>query len=218
EIRTLGEISARMAHEIRNPLSAAGGFARRLRESLDDDQNKKLADIIVEEVAKLEEFVKGLLATITPFDLSYSEIDLNKVILDPIINLKHLLKSRGLEVITVLDSGLPRFQADYERIQQAIENIVKHAAVSAPQEENITISSSTDGQKAVVEISHRVLHLSDDDIEQFFFPHIEPKIEESVLDLPLAKIIIHRHGGKIDLARDEENVLNMTIEVPVVKE
>lgn len=219
EIRTLGEISARMAHEIRNPLSAAGGFARRLRDALkNDDQNKKLANIIVEEVAKLEKFVKGLLATITPFDLTYSEIDLNKVILDSIINLSHLLKSRKLEVITVLDSDLPGFQADYERIKQSIENIIKHAAVSAPQEESIAISSSTDGQKAVVEISHKMPHLSDDDIEQFFFPHIEPEIEESVLDLPLAKIIIHRHGGRIGLARSEESVLNMIIEIPFLQE
>lgn len=214
EVRTLGEISARMAHEIRNPLSAAGGFARRLRESIDDDQNKKLANIIVEEVAKLEEFVKGLLATITPFDLSYSEIDLNKVILDSINDLKDLLKSHELDIITVLDSDLPGFQADSERIKQAIVNIVKHAAVSAPPDESIAISSSTDGQKAVIEISHKMMHLSDDDIEQFFFPHIEPRIEESVLDLPLAKIIIHRHGGRIHLSRGDENLLNMVIEIP----
>lgn len=219
EIRTLGEISARMAHEIRNPLSAAGGFARRLRDNLkEDDPNKRLAVIIVEEVAKLEEFVKGLLATITPFELTYSEIDLNQLILGSINKLKHLLESRELEIITVLDADLPRFQADYERIKQAIENILKHAAVSVPFGKRISISSYLEDSKAVVEISHEMLHLSDDDIEQFFFPHIEPKIEESVLDLPLAKIIVHRHGGRIDLMRGEQDILNMNIKIPVLQE
>lgn len=219
EIRTLGEISARMAHEIRNPLSVAGGFARRLRDGLEeDDPNKKLADIIVEEVAKLEEFVKGLLATITPFELTYSEIELNRIILDSIDNLKHLFESHKLEVITVLAADLPGFQADQERIRQAMENILKHAAVSVPTGEKISISSSMEEGKAAVEISHKMLHLSDDDIEQFFFPHIEPKIEESVLDLPLAKIIVHRHGGRIDLIKSEDNMLNMVIEIPLLQE
>lgn len=219
EIRNLGEISARMAHEIRNPLSVAGGFARRLCDALsDNDPNKKLAIIIVEEVAKLEAFVKGLLATITPFDLTFSGVDLNKVIGDCIDRLGRLLKSRKIEAITVLDADLPEVQADPERIKQAIENILKHAILSAPGEESVTISSGVEDKKAILEITHMMTHISDDDLEQFFFPHIEQKIEESVLDLPLAKIIIHRHGGRIDLAKAGENILIMTIELPVLQE
>jgi nitrogen-specific signal transduction histidine kinase len=67
----------------------------------------------------------------------------------------------------------------------------------------------------IVTLRHKVSHLSDEDLEQFFFPHIEEEPESTVLDLPLSKIIIHRHGGKVDLYAEEENILTMRIEFPL---
>jgi len=219
EIRTLGEISSRMAHEIRNPLSIAGGFARRLRDALkDDDPNKKLAVIILEEVAKLEIFVASLLSTITPFDLTLKDININNIISDCIVELEKLLNSRKIEIITVLEINIPDIQADFDLVNQAIENILKHSIISSPANENITVSTDVRDDKVIVEISHRLEHLSDDDIEQFFFPHIEQNIEESVLDLPISKIIIHRHGGKIDLIKGENNMLSIFIEFPTTQD
>jgi signal transduction histidine kinase len=90
-------------------------------------------------------------------------------------------------------------------------NILKHAVVSSPSGENISMTTELSDDQVVLKIAHRLKHLSDDDLEQFFFPHIEQKLEESVLDLPLSKIIIHRHGGKIDLLIKDNNLLEITI-------
>ena len=215
EIKTLGEISARMAHEIRNPLSIAGGFARRLRDALDnDDPNKKLAIIIVEEVAKLEVFVTGLLSTITPFELTLETVNINEIISEALSELERLSKSRNLEMKTDPGSNIQNIQADYKILCQAIINILKHSIVSTPPDGSISISSVIRDDEVVVEISQIIEHISDADIEQFFFPHIEPNMEESVLDLPLSKIIIHRHGGKIDLVREENNLIKIIISFP----
>jgi PAS domain S-box-containing protein len=219
EIRTLGEISARMAHEIRNPLSAAGGFARRLHGALEnDDTNRKLAGIIVEEVAKLENFVKTLLASIEPFDLLVSNLDLNDILISWIDSMKELLQSRNIRLLTNFGSDLPKIKGDHERLSRSFENILKHAIISTPSGETISISASPeDGQISVV-ITHKLDRMSADDLEKFFFPHIEHSMEKSVLDLPLAKIIIHRHGGKIDLIGEEDNVLTMRIQFPTASE
>lgn len=215
EIRTLGEISARMAHEIRNPLSIAGGFARRLRDGLDnEDPNKRLAVIIVEEVAKLEIFVTGLLSTITPFELILAPVNLNDIINESVSELEQLSDSRKIEIAANLETSIPDIQADYKLLCQAIINILKHSIVSAPRDGSISISTFTSDDEVIVEITHGFEHISDADIEQFFFPHIEPNLEESVLDLPLSKIIIHRHGGKIDLVWDENNELKIAISFP----
>lgn len=219
EIRTLGEISARMAHEIRNPLSIAGGFARRLRDGLDnEDPNKRLAIIIVEEVAKLEIFVSGLLSTISPFELTLSNVDLNSIIDESLEELDQLLDSRKLGIIKQLAPDLPEIQADYKILCQAITNILKHALVSTPAEESIEITTAVMDEQVMLNITHRLEHISNDDIEQFFFPHIEHNIEESVLDLPLSKIIIHRHGGKIDLVMGKDNILKIIISFPFKQE
>jgi PAS domain S-box-containing protein len=215
EVRTLGEISARMAHEIRNPLSIAGGFARRLRDAMkDDDPNKRLALIIVEEVAKLEIFVTGLLSTITPFELALSKVNINELILESLSEVDRLLESRRLDIISDLESNIPDIEADHKILCQAIVNIIKHSIVSSPPDENISISTAFRDDEVVVTITNTFKHMSNADIEQFFFPHIEPKLEESVVDLPLSKIIIHRHSGKINLLKIGDNILKIIISFP----
>jgi PAS domain S-box-containing protein len=219
EIRTLGEISARMAHEIRNPLSIAGGFARRLRDALDiEDPNKKLALIIVEEVAKLEIFVTGLLSTITPFELSLTAVNLNEIIEESVSELEQLCNSRKIKIAAELKTDIPDIQADNKLLCQAIINILKHSVVSTPPGKSISISTVIADEEIIFEITHIVEHMSSADIEQFFFPHIEPNLEESVLDLPLSKIIIHRHGGKIDLIKGENNLFKIIISFPTAQD
>ena len=216
EIRILGEISAHMAHEIRNPLIAAGGFARRLRDGLpENDPNQRLAQIIVEEVARLENFLRILISSIRPFDLSLSEVDVNGLLRSWLTELDELIQSREIDVVTHLPSEATKIQGDEEKLNQAFENLVKHAVVSTPEGGRLFLSSTLLGDRFVVTLRHKVRRLSEDDLDRFFFPHIEDESEWTVMDLPFAKIVIHRHGGKVDLIRDGENMLVMRIELPI---
>jgi signal transduction histidine kinase len=215
EIRILGGISAHVAHEIRNPLIAAGGFARRLRDSLPEtDARKKQADIIVREVARLEDFLKVLFSSISPFDLVLADVDLNRLLSEQTAGLGDLMKAKGIHAILDLMPGLPLIQADEERLNQAFENLIKHAIVSTPNGEELVISSSRLGDRVVIQLQHKVHRLSEDDLDKFFFPHIEETREWTVVGLPLSRIIIHRHGGKVDLLREGENKLVLRIELP----
>ena len=100
EIRILGEISARVAHEIRNPLVTAGGFSRRLRDSLPEkDPHRRLAQVIVGEVARMESFLKILLSSIRPFELSVTEVDLNDLLRSGVKKLDDQLKSKDIRVV-----------------------------------------------------------------------------------------------------------------------
>jgi nitrogen-specific signal transduction histidine kinase len=60
---------------------------------------------------------------------------------------------------------------------------------------------------------HKVRRLSEDDLDKFFFPHIEETGEGTIMDLPLSRIVIHRHGGKVDLSQDGENAVVLKIEL-----
>ncbi len=216
EIRILGEISARVAHEIRNPLVTTGGFSRRLRDSLPEkDPHRRLAQVIVEEVARMENFLKILLSSIKPFDLSVTEVDLNDLLRSGVMKQDDLLKSKGIRVVEELSPGVPLIQGDEEKLTQAFESVLKHAMVSMPEGERLFLSTTQMDDNVVITLRHKVSHMSDEDLEQFFFPHIEEEPESTVLDLPLSRIIIHRHGGKVDLHPEEENILTMKIEFPL---
>ena len=215
EIRILGEISAHMAHEIRNPLIAAGGFARRLRDALpESDPNQRLAQIIVDEVARLENFLRMLIASIRPFDLSLGEVDVNGLLRTWLSRFEDLAKSKNIDVVVNLSSEGSKIQGDEEKLNQAFESLLKHALVSTPEGEKFSLSSTQLGDRFVVTLRHKVERLSKDELDRFFFPHIESETEWTVMDLPFSKIVIHRHGGKVDLIQEGENMLVMRIDLP----
>ncbi len=215
EIRLLSEISARMAHEIRNPLSTAGGFARRLRDALpEDDRNRRMAEIIVKEVSRMETFLGVLLTSIRRVDLHITEVDVNCILRFWVAELRDLAGSRKVVIRESLDNELPVIHGDEDRLNQAVESLIKHAIVSMPQGDTLDIRSRSEGEHVSIYMTFRGERVSEEDLDQFFFPHLEQNPEESVLDLPLSKIIIHRHGGRVEVFR-EGDLLITEIELPV---
>jgi sensor histidine kinase regulating citrate/malate metabolism len=83
-----------------------------------------------------------------------------------------------------------------------------------PEASRLLISVSQENGQLVTTIQHRAEGLSEDDLEQFFFPRFTSKGGSAVLELPLAKAIIHRHGGKIDVNREKENDIVLVIALP----
>jgi len=215
EIRILGEISARMAHEIRNPLSVAGGFARRLRDALpEDDRNRRMADIIMHEMARMETFVGVLLNSIRRIDLEVSQVEINRILRSCIQSAQDMAQARRVEIREDLDSRLPGMSGDEDRLSQALDSLIRHAIVSMPAGDTLDVSSRTKDDNIIVCLSFRGSRVSDDDLEQFFFPHLEEDPKESILDLPLSKIIIHRHGGRVEVSREGEQLIT-EVELPI---
>jgi signal transduction histidine kinase len=215
EIRVLGEISAHMAHEIRNPLISAGGFARRLRDSIPtSDPNHKLAQIIVDEVIRLENFLRILFSSTRPLDLSWGPVEPHDLLRSCVAGQEEFLRSRGVRVVTEFNSGFHQIPGDREKLTAAFESLLKHAIVSTPGGATLFLSTGMLEERFTITFKHRVSRLSEDDLDKFFFPHTEEDRAAAVLDLPFARIIIHRHGGKVDLRREAGNVLVVTIELP----
>ena len=215
ETRLLGEISARMAHEIRNPLASAGGFARRLRDALPEEgPNRKTAEIIVKEVARMETFLRILLTSIRPVELSLSEVDVNRMLRSWLEELKGLMASRGIRAEEHFDRKLPLVMADEERLNEAFASLLKHSVVSMQEGDSLQVQTQGSNGRIQVRMVFQGRHISDDDLEHFFFPHLEQDPEKSVLDLPLSKIIVHRHGGSIEVFREEERLVT-DVHLPV---
>ncbi len=216
EVKVLGEISARFAHEMRNPLTTAGGFARRLRDSLpEDDKHWEFADIIVEEVARLEHILKIILSSIEPFTLSLSKVDLNYLLRSSLKDLKDQIEAKGIDLMESFSSSVTGIQGDEGLLRKALDNLLKHSVLSMPEGEKLFVSTMLEDENPAVTIRYRAEGLAEDDLEQFFFPRFTGKAESTVHDLPLSKIIIHRHGGKIDVLRKGKDIV-LRIELPSV--
>jgi PAS domain S-box-containing protein len=216
EIRLLGEISARFAHEMRNPLATVGGFARRLQDShLEDDRQKMFAKIIVDEVARLEDILKSILSSIKPFSINSTAVDVNKIILSSINEEADRMSEKKIQLETVLSPTISNIQGDTVFLERAFGCILKNEIINMPEGEKLFLSTESEAENVVITIRHDAKGLANEDLSQFFYPRFTGNAETTIHDLPLARVVIHRHGGKVDVLRDGEDVV-LRIELPVV--
>lgn len=215
EIRILGEISARLAHEIRNPLATAGGFARRLRDALPQDEPRhKFADIIVAEVARLEEILKIILSSIQPITLQLTEVDLGRVLESCLDELRERIDEKKLALAASI-TPIPVIQGDEGLLHRTFANLLQNAVFNMPRQKELALNTMRTDEQVTVNIRYEVEHISAEDLEQFFFPRLTPKPEPSMLELPLSRIIIHRHGGNVEVWREGRNLLALRVTLPL---
>ncbi len=215
EIRLLGEISARFAHEMRNPLATVGGFARRLKDSLSGDERQKaFAAIIVEEVARLEDILKSILSSIKPFILHPGAVHVNDTLRASLDEELELMGKKNIRLETVLSPSLPEIQGDAVLLRRALGCILKNEVINMPDGETLFLSTESAPETVIITIRHDAKGLGNEDLSQFFYPRFTGKAETTIHDLPLARVIIHRHGGKVDVLRDGGNLI-LRIELPI---
>jgi len=211
ELKTLSNISARLAHEIRNPLTSAGGFARRLLKEMDQkDSHRNKVEIIVKEMGRLEQILKMILSYIRPVSLEFSEVNLNEILQEAVRGAEKKCDSPGIKLQVELDDELPRIQADRGHLCQALGTILQNACHHMPEQSRLLVTTSYDGA-AVVRLAYPALHMAEDDMDHFFYPFVAEELVEADLEVPLTKMVIHRHGGIINIDRDEEDQIVITI-------
>ena len=218
EIRVLGEISERFAHEMRNPLATAGGFARRLSESIPgDDPHGKMARIILDEVARLENILNVLLSTIKPFSLSMSKIDLQALLKTSVEEIREQVAHGNIVLSVSMLEKVIQVSGDEIFLKRVFISLLKNAVLSMPEKGHLSLFTFLEGDNLVVLIRYTVKGVADDDVTQFFIPRFTGDAGTSVYDLPLSKVIIHRHGGQIEV-NSENGEMVVRIELPGVQD
>lgn len=216
ELRTLTEISARLAHEIRNPLVAAGGFARRLLHGLpENDPNREKVHIIVQEVARLEKILEKTLAYLKPFEIVAERASLNDLVLEVLAEQRDLFKEHVMTCTVELSSSLPFVPLDRSLFKRVLGSVVQAMVGHCHGQGSLGVQTSAVENAVHVEMEVGSVQISPDDIDHFFYPFTTRVDPTKALDLPLAKMIIHKHRGVIQLRRKDPDRLHMDISIPL---
>ena len=193
----LGELAARVAHEIRNPLISIGGFARRLEKKLTDD-TKEYARIIVNEVTRLENILKEILGFVKSSRIMKQKADINKL-LDEIIT---FMTPEIIEKKNTIQKDLcetPLMAAiDNDRIKEAILNLIANAA-QATNYGSIILKTTRVDNEAVIKLSDTGCGIKQEDIKNIFNPFFTTKSQGTGLGLAVTHKIIQEHNGKIEV-------------------
>ena len=153
----IGQMAARVSHEIRNPLSTIGGFARNLLRKPEDSEGlTRKATIIVDEVARLEELLTDLLDMARPRELNLAPHSLNEVVEHALLLADADLRGGNIHLVRDFAPDLPPVVFDRSRLLQAVLNIARNGAQAMPEGGTLTVSTHlTDlGHSACEQAAH----------------------------------------------------------------
>jgi PAS domain S-box-containing protein len=225
ELETLSQVSARMAHELRNPLTAIGGLTRRLIKSFDESDPRTIkGELIIEQVEKLERILLMMLAYIGPQSVLLQSADLNTVALKAVDTVRSEYPDKDFSVKASLDERIPQLQLDPTKLKTVLINLMENAYHRMGQKGDMNVTTRKIGEHAAITLSYRVPFISDDDIKDFFYPFAvaypfaKGATNGDIMDVPIAKVVIHNHGGIINVGKEDDNLVWIDISLPLKHE
>lgn len=212
-LATLGEMSAGMAHEIRNPLGALAGAMQMLRKDLAlEDNNRHLMDIAVREANRLDAIIKEFLQYARPPALNLEECDINSVLQETLALIEHEAKTKaGLSMNSTFGEGTLTVQADSDQLKQVFWNLARNAFQAMPEGGRLDIRTSLrrvgskiqGGEIVEVTFQDTGLGIKKELFDKIFLPFFTTKKEGSGLGLAAIDRIVDLHGGWIRVESEE---------------
>lgn len=220
-LATVGAVVARVSHEIRNPLTTIGGFARALVDHPDDAAYvKRNAAIIATEVEKLETLLKEMLDFTSPRPPALVPDDLNDLI-DSLARLhRQELEDRGIELRLDLAPRLSRVRVDRDQLQRAFLNLWRNAVQAMEGIERthrLEIRTAADGGGVTVTFADTGGGVPVSQREEIFMPFVTTKPRGSGLGLAVVKKVVDDHRGRVEIGGELGAGATFTIHLPAEK-
>jgi two-component system sensor histidine kinase/response regulator len=206
-----------VAHEIRNPLTSIGGFARKVYGRLaEGDPNKKYMEMIIHDVAILEDMIKKLIE-IKTISVCYMEpANINDIIMEALGIFGQEFKEKAVDVKTELLNNIPMISADKKLLKRGLCNIIKNSIEAMTDGiKLLKIISGTKGDRVEIKISDTGKGISRDKLENIFDPFVTSKIYGPGLGLTFTHKIIQDHNGTISVESEPGKGTTFIITFPV---
>jgi len=218
QLTGIGQMAANVAHEIRNPLIAVGGFARQLHEKLDgDDPRREYSQIILEEVTRLEQILRDQLTLERHLQPVLGPVDINRILRDTRKLVSHGMLSSQVRMVGELADDLPITMGDANQLKQAFLNVISNAIQSMPDGGTVTVRTEQHGQQIVVSISDTGEGIPKEVLDKLFVPFFTTRKTGSGLGLAVTRRIIENHGGSISVSSTPGEGTTFEISLPVVR-
>jgi PAS domain S-box-containing protein len=219
-LSAVGEVAAKVTHEIRNPLVAIGGFARRLlKTAATGEMNTHYLDIIITEIQRLETIVSDILYFARPAPPTFEHSRLDRIIEGALDVLAPEFDKRGITVQTRLSPGLVPIALDPTQMSRVFLSLFRNAMEAMHEGGVLSVSSMTDnGQWVNVEVADTGVGIPDEDLDKVFNAFYTRKSTGSGLGLTVSAQIVHNHGGEIEVKKGKEEGSLFILKLPLHRE
>lgn len=215
----LGEMSTTIAHEIKNPLTSIGGFARRLDRTLpEESQEKKYSQTIIKEVSRLEKVLKDLLSYTRDESLIFKELDLRDVLEESLSMVIEGIRSGRVQLIKEYGEEIPLIKGDSHQLKQTFFNLINNACQAMKERGTLFLRvhpfSKNSSLYVRVEVEDTGKGIDPENLHNIFNPFYSTKESSLGLGLPIVHKIIASHRGQIEVDNHPGTGVKFIITIP----
>jgi signal transduction histidine kinase len=217
--RDLEELSASIAHEIRNPITAAKSLVQQMCEEPRSEDNAEYARVAVEELERVERSITHLLRFAREEEMRVDELSMVDVLESAIETFRDRASREQVEIAKHFDTeGL--VEGDADKLRRIVINLIGNGMdalvegrVSSPRLD-VSLGENLAGTEVWVRIADNGAGIPDELQEKIFSPFVTSKSGGTGLGLPITKKLVEAHGGTIELSSEPGRGTEFLLTVP----
>jgi signal transduction histidine kinase len=214
-LAALGELSAGLAHEIRNPLSSIKGAVDILENEINNENPKyEFVNIIKEELGRLNRLVSEFVSFARPPEPEFRDANLNEIVDSVVLLTFKRAEQQKVKVISELNRELPNVLVDSEQIKQVLLNIVINGIQSMPHGGKLFLKTDESNGSVEISVKDEGIGIESDKLSRIFDPFFTTKDNGTGLGLSISYQLIKKHGGDITVSLNPDRGLTFTVKIP----
>ncbi|MEN6486695.1 MAG: ATP-binding protein [Syntrophobacteraceae bacterium] len=215
-LASLGRLAAGIAHEIRNPLSSIKGFAAILAgRSREDEKSRKIADVMVQEVERLNRVVSQLLDFARPTELHRKACSCRELLDHTLRLIERDALHQEVRVESRVDPGNLSVELDPDRFSQVLLNLYINALQAMERGGTLRVEVFRDGDRVAFRVTDTGSGIPREQIAHIFDPYFTTKPNGVGLGLANVHKFVEAHGGTIAVESTSGGGTSFDISIPV---
>lgn len=212
----IGQLSAGLAHEIRNPLASLSGAIGILRRNPSAiEKRSECLDIMNKECQRLNNLLTSFLDYAKPRPPRLLKIDISSV-LDSVIGLvSHTLDQKTISLRKETALQLPVVECDPELLKQVLVNLLINAIQASPNGGEILLQARIRGSDLIIQVRDQGSGVSSENLDKIFDPFFTTKEHGTGLGLSVAYQIVEQFGGNLTAEKNPDNGMTFSVLLPM---
>jgi two-component system, NtrC family, sensor histidine kinase HydH len=215
-LSALGQLSAGLAHEIRNPLAAIAGAAGILqRHTASSERRAECVHIIAKEADRLDGLLTRFLDFARPRPPRSAPVDPGGLIEAVRSLASHAIHRKTIAFHVHVEPGLPTLQSDREQLEQVLLNLTINAIHASPEDGAVVLSARAEGDELCLGVRDEGCGVPAEHVDRLFDPFFTTKENGTGLGLPVAHQIVSQLGGALTVKRNDGPGMTFAIRLPL---
>ena len=216
KLSVVGELSASVAHEIRNPLTSLKGLVQLLQ--MEDEKHQLYYQIMIDELNRINHIVSELLLLAKPQQIKYTEADMQIILHDVISLLKTEASLHNIQIEFQVHSHPVMIECEPNQLKQLFINILKNAIEASSSGDVVNITLQSFENNVLVEVKDQGVGISKELLERIGEPFYSSKEKGTGLGMTVSFKIVQSHNGTIKFRSEPEKGTDVIVQLPIKHE